>query len=175
VARIVPLVSEEQRRNPRGYRAVGRADLGIDRGEQQGESAQGRVRAPAILQSRDRRLIDPGQVLDLALGQARVRPRGPDLSADHDQRVGRRAIVPLSDGVDPESLLQESLVHVLIQAGRSYLPINPGFIVPRSRLSPRRGGGSDAKLLSGRNTAKGASGSLMPVAGINGVEAGHRA
>jgi hypothetical protein len=130
VARIVPLVSEEQRRNPRGYRAVGRADLGIDRGEQQGEAAKRHVRAPAILQPRDRCLIDAGQVLDLALGQARVHPRGPDLSADHDQRVSRRAMVSPSDGVHPEPLLQEPLVHVRIQAGRSYLPINPGFTHP---------------------------------------------
>src|SRR5450756_136792 len=127
VARVRFVVEDEHRRHPAGDRAVRGADLGVDRDQQGGEAAERHVRALAVLEPRDDRLIDPGQVLDLALGQARVHARGPDLAPDQDQRVVRRAMVALSGRIDAKPLLQESLVHAAIQADRAYPAINRCF------------------------------------------------
>jgi len=107
---------------------VSGADLGVDRGQQGGETAERHVRALAVLEPRDDCLIDPGQVLDLALGEARVDARGPDLATNVDQGVVRRAMVALPDGIHAEPLLEKPLVHGAIEPDRARLAINPGFI-----------------------------------------------
>jgi hypothetical protein len=127
------VVEDEHRRHPGGDRAVSGADLGVDRDQQGGKAAERHVRALAVLEPRDDRLIDPGQVLDLALGQARVHARGPDLAADQDQRVVRRAMVALSGTIDAKPLFQESLIHAAIQPHRAYPAINRCVTEAQSR------------------------------------------
>ena len=132
------IFEDEQQLHPGGDWAFGGANLGVDRDQQSGETAERNVRPLGVLEPRDARLIDPGEVLDLALGEARVHASGPDLVAEKDHRVVGRAMVALAARIDTKPLLKEPLVHGAIELDHAHSVINPGFTDSQPREAGSR-------------------------------------
>ncbi len=130
------VVAGEQWRHPGRDRSVGGTDLRVDGAEERGKASEGQIRALAVLEPRESRLVDPGEILDLALGEAGMDACGTNLGADADHRMVRRALVAFPDGFHAKPLLEEPLVHAAIQAEGTYPAIDRTFTATHRQYRP---------------------------------------